>query len=145
MLVAHCLNFPEYPAPAMSSPPSLLCSSPSVLRSPWLTLQLLPGASFGISCLYSLVIPLALPLSQACLCIILFCFVWFVTPCHCVFYCFHFSNICFFASFLLQVVLPVVPLSHTPSWSQFFLHRFTLAGHLLFIILFISCYSVLFG
>ena len=38
MFVAHRLNLPEPPAPAMSSLPSLLCSSPSVLRSPWLTL-----------------------------------------------------------------------------------------------------------
>ena len=67
----HRLNLPESPAPAMSSLPSLLCISPSVLRSPWLTLQLLPGASFGISCLYSSVIPLALPLRK--LAYVLFC------------------------------------------------------------------------
>ena len=74
------------------------------------------------ACLYSLVTPLALPLSQACLCIILFFLfglLHLVTAC----FSFPFSNICLFASFLLQMVLPVVPLFHAPPWSHIVLER----------------------
>ena len=89
------------------------------------------------------IVPLALPLAQACLCNISFISLYFVwLSLHVL--SFPFSNTCLFASFLLQVVLPVVSFCHAPPRSRMVLHPFTLAGHVLFIISFISCYSVLF-
>ena len=77
---------------------------------------------------------------NACLCIISLYFVWLSL--HVL--SFPFSNICWSTSFLLQVVLPSVPLFHALSRPRMVLHPFTPAGHVLFIISFICCYSVLF-
>ena len=54
ILIDHHLILPELPAPAMSSPSSLLCCPPSVLCYLCLTPQLIPSAPVGISCRLSL-------------------------------------------------------------------------------------------